>query len=286
MDLSKKVRVLESYSDGRSEFEILEYDKLEGATDPLMAMALHFSKEAGLKGRQVKIKLNNSSIKTESGALYYYKGQISSDAKIGGVGGFFKKSISGALTNESAMKPQYTGTGEVYLEPSFKHYMVMELDNDSLVVDKGTFYCCSDTIEVRTFAQKNVSSALLGGEGIFQIELKGSGTVILELYVPKNEIIAYEIKRGEELKVDGNFALARTSGVNFAVTKSDKSLVGSMLNGEGLLNTFTGEGTVWLAPTQPMYQSLSFGFMPGNKSMNNTATNAKNIFGGLGSLID
>jgi len=52
-----------------------------------------------------------------------------------------------------------------------------------------------------------------------------------------------------------------------------------MLNGEGLLNTFTGEGTVWLAPTQPMYQSLSFGSMPGNKSMNNTATNAKNIFG-------
>lgn len=283
MDLSKKVRVLESYTDGKSEFEILEYDKLEGATNPIMATALHFSKEAGLKGRQVKVKLNNSSIKTESGALYFYKGRISSDANIGGVGGFFKKSISGALTNESAMKPQYTGTGDVYLEPSFKHYMVMELDNDTLVVDKGTFYCCSDTIEVRAFAQKNVSSALLGGEGIFQIELKGSGIVVLELFVPKSEIVTIEIEPGEELKVDGNFAIARTSGVNFAVTKSDKSLVGSMLNGEGLLNTFTGQGTVWLAPTQPMYDSLAYGFMPGNKSMNNTATNAKGI---LGSFMD
>lgn len=58
------------------------------------------------------------------------------------------------------------------------------------------------------------------------------------------------IENGEELKVDGNFAIARTSGVNFSVTKSDKSLIGSALNGEGFLNTFTGNGTVWLAPTQ------------------------------------
>ncbi len=56
MDLSKKVRVLESYSDGRSEFEILEYDKLEGATDPLMAMVKYhqmlISEELGDSSRR------------------------------------------------------------------------------------------------------------------------------------------------------------------------------------------------------------------------------------------
>ncbi|MGO0941049.1 AIM24 family protein, partial [Clostridioides difficile] len=82
MDLSKKVKILENASDGKSEFEILEFEKLEGASSPLMAMGL---------------KLNNSSIKTEAGALYYYKGNISSETKIGGVGGLFKKGISGAL---------------------------------------------------------------------------------------------------------------------------------------------------------------------------------------------
>ncbi|MDR0880188.1 MAG: AIM24 family protein [Clostridioides sp.] len=273
MDLSKKTNILESLSDGENTFEIIEFERLEGATDPYMAMGLFFAKEAGLKIRQVRITLNNSSIKTEAGALYYYRGNIQSDSKVGGVGGFIKKGISGALTNESMLKPQYKGTGEIYLEPSFKHYLALELDNDSIIVDKGVFYCCSKGIEIRSSAQKNISSALFGGEGIFQIELRGSGTVILELLVPKSEIEEIEIKRGEELKVDGNFAFARTSGVDFAVTTSDKSLIGSALNGEGLLNTFTGEGTVWLAPTQPIYQSMAVGLMPSNDSMNNTATN-------------
>ena len=72
-----------------------------------------------------------------------------------------------------------------------------------------------------------------------------------ELDVPESEIVSYELTNGEELKVDGNFAIARTSGVSFSVTKSDKSLLGSAINGEGFLNTFKGEGTVWLAPTAP-----------------------------------
>lgn len=83
------------------------------------------------------------------------------------------------------------------------------------------------------------------------------------------------IENGEELKVDGNFAIARTSGVNFSVTKSDKSLIGSALNGEGFLNTFTGNGTVWLAPTQVMYEKLSFGTMPTNDNMNNKVSKQK-----------
>ncbi len=52
------------------------------------------------------------------------------------------------------MKPVYKGTGEVYLEPSFRHYLFMSLDNDSIIVDKGLFYCCSDTIEVKAFTQR------------------------------------------------------------------------------------------------------------------------------------
>ena len=104
---------------------------------------------------------------------------------------------------------------------------------------------------------------------MFQIQLSGSGIVILECDVPKSEIVEYEINLGEELKVDGNFAIARTEGVNFCVTKSDKSLVGSALNGEGFLNTFTGSGKVWLAPTQPIYKKLHYGLPIGNKSMSN-----------------
>lgn len=269
MDLDKNMIVLQKCSHNNVDFEVLAYDKLRGAQSVNMAQSMFFAEQTGLKVKQVKITLNNSSIKTEAGALYYSKGKIESKTKSGGATGLFKKAVSGALTNESAIKPTYTGSGEIYLEPSFKHYLVLELDNDSIIVDKGLFFCCSAEIDIKVATQKNVSSALLGGEGVFQIELRGTGVVILELDVPESEIVSYELTNGEELKVDGNFAIARTSGVSFSVTKSDKSLLGSAINGEGFLNTFKGEGTVWLAPTAPMYKRLYTGISFGNSSINN-----------------
>ena len=270
MNLNKNITVLNKVSYDNVDFEILEYNELNGASNVSNAMNLFFLNQAGLKLKQVRITLNNSTVKTEAGALYYYKGKIEAKSNMGGVGGLFKKAVSGAMTSESTVKPTYSGTGEIILEPSYKHYIVLPLSNESIIVDKGMFYCCSESINIKASMQKNVSSTLLGGEGMFQLELSGSGIVILESNVPQSEIVECQLTNGEELKVDGNFAIARTSGVSFSVTKSDKSLLGSVMNGEGLLNTFRGEGTVWIAPTQPVYSRMMYGGLPtSNNSMNN-----------------
>ncbi len=273
--LENKISIIDSISYDGVDFEIIAYNNLEGAQNIETAMGLFFANQVGLKIKQVKIKLNNSTVKTEAGALYYYKGNIKSKSNIGGVGGLLKKAVSGTITNESAIKPSYSGTGEILLEPSYKHYLIMELNNESIIVDKGMFYCCSEDINVKGIMQKNISSTLLGGEGLFQIELSGSGIVILECNVPKSEIVECEISKGEELKVDGNFVIARTKNVNFSVTKSDKSLFSSAINGEGLLNTFTGEGKVWIAPTQPMYEKMGGTLPTNNNSMNNQTSRQK-----------
>ena len=168
-----------------------------------------------------------------------------------------RQAFSGSVTNESMVKPLYKGNGEIWLEPSFKHYIFMSLENEEIIVDKGMFFCCSEGVSVRAVSQKNISSAVLGGEGLFQIGLKGTGVVVLESTVPQSEIVKYHITKNRVLKVDGNFAIARTEGVNFTVTKSDKSLLGTVVNGEGLLNTFSGEGYVWLAPTAPLYKNMN-----------------------------
>jgi uncharacterized protein (AIM24 family) len=171
------------------------------------------------------------------------------------------------------MKPTYRGTGEIMLEPSFKHYMFMELKGNAIIVDKSMFYASSDSVEVGVASQKNISSALLGGEGFFQIKLSGHGIVVLECDVPSNELVLYTLQPGEELKVDGNFAIARTENVTFSVTKSDKSLLGAAMNGEGFLNTFrvsdNQPGKVWLAPTAPLYRKLEMRVAVGSNSSRN-----------------
>ena len=271
LNFEDKIEILEEANFNGTTFQICCLKELEGSTNVNMAMQLYFAKQQGLKIRFVRIKLNNTKIKTEAGALYYYNGNIQSETKTGGVTGLIKKSLTGSLTGESAMKPEYFGCGDIYLEPSFKHYLSVELDNNAVIVDKSMFYCCSDTVNVKPIFQKNVSSAALGQEGLFQIELSGSGVVILESNVPASEIQQIWLEPGQELKVDGNFAILRSSNVQFSVTTSDKSLIGSALNGEGFLNTFrtNQKGVIWLAPTAPLYNKLSMGLSLNNKGGNN-----------------
>jgi uncharacterized protein (AIM24 family) len=72
-------------------------------------------------------------------------------------------------------KPSYQGTGEIYLEPGFVHYLIYHLQNEEIIVDKGMFYACESTVQVGVAPVKTISSAAKGGEGWFQTKLSGTG---------------------------------------------------------------------------------------------------------------
>ena len=237
-----------------SEFQILEFDRLEGATDVGTALGLQIMNDSGIKLRQVRIILEDSSVKLESGALSYMKGEIEIKTKTGGVVGLGKKFLNSKLTGETMFKPTYEGTGEIFLEPSFGQFALIELEDEEIIVDDGLFYACEEDVEVGAAMQKSVSSMLFGNEGIYQTSISGSGIVVLEIPVPESEIFKCKLFN-DTLKVDGNFAVLRTSNIKFTVEKSS-SLIGSVTNGEGLLNVYSGTGEVWLLPTMSIYQDL------------------------------
>jgi uncharacterized protein (AIM24 family) len=156
--------------------------------------------------------------------------------------------------------PRYRGTGQIYLEPSFSHFLIYRLGGEEVIADKGMFCCGQGSLDVGSAVQKNVSSALFGGEGWFQTRIRGTGICVLESPVPADEVLRIDLK-DETLQVDGNFALMRTGRIEFSVEKSTRSLLGTLTSGEGLLQTFRGTGSVWLAPTQEIYQRLQAGGM-------------------------
>ena len=49
----------------------------------------------------------------------------------------------------------------------------------------------------------------------------------------------------------------RSEGIEFKAEKSSKSWIATSVSGEGLLQTFSGTGSVWIAPTQGIYELLS-----------------------------
>lgn len=253
MNIQNKLTMLSEMRND-SKFQILEFDRLEGATDVGTALGLQIMNDSGIKLRQVRIILEDSSVKLESGALSYMKGEIEIRTKTGGVVGLGKKFLNSKLTGETMFKPTYEGTGEIFLEPSFGHFVLIELEDEEIIVDDGLFYACEEDVEVGAAMQKSVSSMLFGNEGIYQTSISGSGIVVLEIPVPESEIFKCKLFN-DTLKVDGNFAVLRTSNVKFTVEKSS-SLIGSVTNGEGLLNVYSGTGEVWLLPTMSIYQDL------------------------------
>ncbi|NME83534.1 AIM24 family protein [Clostridium sp. SM-530-WT-3G] len=254
LNFTNKLKML-CEMEGDSKFQILQYESLEGASDVETAFGLNIIRENGIKLKQIRIALDDSSVILEPGALSYMKGDIEIKSKTGGVFGFGKKLLTSKLTGETVFKPTYSGSGEIFLEPSFGNFALIELEDDEIIVDDGMFFACEDSVEVGVSIQKNVSSALLGNEGLCQTKISGSGIVALEVPVPENEIFKCVLVN-DTLKVDGNFAILRTGNIEFTVEKSSKSIVGSATSGEGLVNVYRGSGEVWLVPTKSAYNDL------------------------------
>lgn len=252
---NETLQVLDSVANDRLKVEILGYRTLSGSSDPSTAQMIFFANQAGLQLKQIRMTLQNSEVQIEAGALHFMHGRIEVENRIGGMGGLGKAMLNKLLTNETAFKPRYRGTGTIYLEPSFGHFLIYQLNNEEIIADRGLFFCSEGALDVGAVMQKNVSSALLGGEGLFQTKIRGTGICVFELPVPLNEVRCIQLNN-ETLSVDGNFALMRSGNIEFTVEKSTKSLFGTLSSGEGLLQTFRGTGRVWLAPTQGVYQKI------------------------------
>ena len=168
-------------------------------------------------------------------------------ADVKGIGDFFGKAISSKVTKESAIKPKYEGTGLLMLEPTYKHILLEDVSEwNGLVLDDGLFLACESRIKQKVVARTNLSSAMLGNEGLFNLCLEGDGIAILESPVPRDELIEF-ILENDEVRIDGNFAIAWSKSLDFRVEKSSKSLVGSAVSGEGFVNVYRGTGKILMA---------------------------------------
>lgn len=252
--MTEVYNIVETKNTADAVVEVLEYSKLDGSSDARAAERLFFVQQAGMTLKKVRIKLTNSKVRAEPGALYYMQGDLEMKASTGG--GILKGLSRKAFSGESFFVNEIHGSGDIYLEPTFGHFMLVQVDSEELIVDRSLFYAGTAGLDISAVMQKNVSSAVFGGEGLFQTKIKGSGVAVLYSPVPRKEIQEFTLNNSK-LSVDGNFAMMRTSGVTFRAEKSSKSWVSSSVSGEGILQTFTGTGKVWIAPTQGVYEKLA-----------------------------
>ena len=230
------------------QYKVYEHQR-DLSVSPYNAETAYFSAEMNVKRRQVCVELNNTGCTVQAGAMQWMIGNVQMSSGVTGVGNFLGKMVKGAVTGETAAKPEYSGQGLLMLEPTYKHIIIVDVSQwGQIVLDDGLFLACDSQIQQKVVARNNASSAVFGGEGLFNLSLIGQGYAVLESPVPQQELVMFNLQ-DDVVKIDGNQAIAWSGSLQFTVEKSTKSLIGSAISKEGLVNVYRGTGSILMAPT-------------------------------------
>lgn len=234
-------------------FHVLEYVQ-DASVSPMNAIDEYFMSKMNVRRRQVVIDISQEhSAVIQAGAMQWMGGNVQATSGVKGLGDLFGKAIKGAVTKETAVKPEYIGEGFLVLEPTYKYIILQDVSkwgSVGMTIEDGMFLACDANVKRNIVARKTLSSAVLGGEGLFNMSLQGNGAIALESNVPEDELIEIELEN-DELKIDGNLAVCWSSNLDFTVERTTKTLVGSAVSGEGLVNVYRGSGRVLMSPVAP-----------------------------------
>ena len=96
--------------DKKGAFTVIEYMR-DLSVSPGSAQTAYFCNEMNVRKRQVVCELTKSPITLQAGAMQWTVGNVQATTGVKGVGDFIGKAVRGRVTGESAIKPEYVGTG-------------------------------------------------------------------------------------------------------------------------------------------------------------------------------
>lgn len=197
-----------------------------------------------------KIQLDQGeSCTAESGAMIAMSGNMditttTHKKQSGGLLKAVKRMMAGESLFLNHFEPK-AGAGEVWLGATLAgDMMTYDLDQESLIVQSGSFLACESSVEVDLGWQGFKS--FLSGESVFWLNLRGSGNVLLNSFGA-----IYPVEVNGEYIVDTGHIVAFNESLDFSLTKVGGSWLKSFLGGEGIVCKFKGRGTVWCQSHNP-----------------------------------
>ncbi len=119
------------------------------------------------------------------------------------------------------------------------------LRGGTLVVQGSSWLAATDEIEIDTTWQ-GFSSALFSGESMFWVKCSGVGELFLSSFGA-----IYPVRVDGEYTVDTGHIVAFEDTLRFEIGKASRSLIGSLLGGEGLVCKFQGQGLLYCQSHNP-----------------------------------
>jgi uncharacterized protein (TIGR00266 family) len=185
---------------------------------------------------------SDESVQAEAGAMVSMSPDVAIETKAkGGLISALKRSVLGG---ESFFMNTYRASaqgGQIMLAPALPGDMaVMELQNETLMVQSGSYVGSSEGVEIDT--KWSGAQTFFAREGLIMLKCSGVGTLILSSYGAIHEM---ELAAGEGYTVDTGHLVAFTEGMGFNV-KRIGGVKSTLFSGEGLVVDLTGPGKVFL----------------------------------------
>jgi uncharacterized protein (TIGR00266 family) len=187
------------------------------------------------------------AIRSEAGAMVSHSPTL--DIQTKAEGGILKSLSRSVFGGESFFMNTFTATADdttVQLAPALsgdvKHH---RLDDETLYVQSTSFLAADPAVDIDT--EFGGAKTFFGGEGLFLLNLTGTGDTFLSSY---GAIDSVTIEDGDTYIVDTGHIVAFEDSLSFDVRRVG-GLRSTLLSGEGLVCEFSGEGTVWTQSRSP-----------------------------------
>ena len=113
----------------------------------------------------------------------------------------------------------------------------------SYLIHRHGFLCGTHGLELGAGFQQSLGAGVFGGNGFVLQKLSGAGSAWIEL---GGEIVTYDLKPGETLRVHPGHVGMFEDSVNFEITRI-KGIANMLFGGDGIfLASLTGPGCIWL----------------------------------------
>ncbi len=115
------------------------------------------------------------------------------------------------------------------------------------LLDAGAFYLTGGSYlanvgDCNLKVKYSGMKGLMSRKGLFLLHVSGAGMVFCQSY---GAIIRRDLTEGERFYLDNRYAIAFSDTIEYKLVKATESMKDSLMSGEGLVNRYTGPGTLY-----------------------------------------
>ena len=205
--------------------------------------------------RQVRIDIRDETVRARRGAMSNMRGKITLTPRLPGVGDLFRS----MFTSEARVRPFYTGTGSILLQPSLGGYHVLDRGGGRALDPRARRLSRLGGRRRARALPRALLPSFYAGDGFlsWKTTVTGHGRVAIDAPGPVETVNISEA----ELRVQGRLVLGRTVGLEFSSQRSAR-FPRNFISGQKRLRVFGGTGKALVCWT-PYWNEHMYHLMTG-----------------------